>query len=286
MQDAHIHLTTQPLYDYREHSLHNYVKKGGKYILNTSNCLETCYKALEIHKEFKHRYPNLIQSSLGIHPEKFFEKQTDVSIQIKELRKVVNENIKDIHAIGECGLEYHNLLNQHGLEFKEKEEIIEKQKAAFREQINIAKENNLPMTIHTRDEKDSDYCTQDMLHILVSEGNMNLRGCMHCYVGNKKFLKDFLDIGLYIGFNAIITYKSGINVRELVKKTPTEKILLETDAPFLPTQNTRKDKKRVINFGQPEDILEIAKAVGEIKGLQTEEVIEITTNNYKNLFIP
>lgn len=291
MHDSHIHLTTEPLYSYREHAIDNFIKNSGKYILNTSNNIESCLEVLKIFKEYKFKYPNLIQNAIGIHPQECISKDTFddnfniVQNDIKELKNIIEENIENIDAIGECGLEYYNLLNNNMFSFDEKEKIIEVQKIAFREQTNLAKEYNLPMTIHVRDEMESDYCTKDMLNILVSEGKMQIKGCMHCYVGKEKYLEDFLDLGLYIGFNAIITYKSGENVRELVKKTPLDKILLETDAPFLPPQNVRKDKKRVINFGQPTDILEIAKVVGEIKGIKTEKVIEKTTENYKQVFL-
>ncbi len=291
MHDSHCHLTTLPLYDYREQAIDNFVKKGGEYILNTSSVIENSYKVIEIAKEFKHKYPNLLQNTIGIHPQEYISKdifsdQYDIlKRNMKELKKIFEENKQDIHGIGECGLEYHNLLNSNEFNFKEKEKIIEVQKMSFREHINIAIENNLPMTIHVRDEFNSNYCATDILNILVSEGKMQLKGCMHCYVGEEKLLHDFLDLGLYIGFNAILTYKSGENVRELLKKTPIEKILIETDAPFLPLNRVRKDKKEVIRFGQPKDVFEIAEVISEIKKIKVEEVLERTTENYKSLFL-
>ncbi len=290
MHDSHIHLTTQPLYDYREQALENFVKNGGKNLLSCSYDIESAFQVLEIAQEYKSKYPNLIQNAIGIHPEGYHpeEKNAEYEIaekNIKTLEEILEKNKEQIHAIGETGLEYYNLLDRNDIPFQEREKSIEIQKVSFREHIRIAQENNLPMTIHTRDEKDSDFCTQDTVNILASEGKLKIRGSMHSYVGQEKFLKQFLELGLYIGYNGILTYKSGENVRELLKKTPIEKILLETDAPFLPPQKVRANKKSTIKFGQPVDIIEIAKAVAEIKGLEIEKVFEITNENYEHLFL-
>lgn len=287
MHDSHVHLTTQPLFDYRERALENFVNQKGKYLLSCGNDIETSLQVLEIFEEYKLRYVGLIQNSVGIHPEEFHpEESTDnVLNKIDELKNIVAENKKRIHAIGETGLEYYNLMNRTDIDFESREEAIEKQKTSLREHIKIALENDLPIVMHTRDEKDSDFCTKDIANIIAQEGKLKLKGVMHSYVGSEKYLHQFLELGFYIGFNGILTYKSGENVRELLKKTPIEKILLETDAPFLPPQNVRADKKRTVKFGQPADISEIAKAISEIKGLNLEEVFKITTQNYEDLFL-
>lgn len=291
MHDSHTHLTIEPLYNYREQALDNFVKNGGKYLLNTSNNIESSYKVIDIHKEFQNKYPKLIQNAIGIHPQEFknhhfFSKEyEDVKKLINELREIHKKNKSCVYAIGECGLEYHDLMDRNDLEFSEEEKIIEIQKMAFREQIKLANDNKLPITIHARDEINSDYCIKEMREILITEGEMQTKGCMHCYAGGEKYLQDFLDMGLYIGFNAILTYKSGQNIRDTLAKTPLEKVLLETDAPFLPTDNVRKDKKRNINFGQPSDTLEIAQVVSEIKNTELEKVLDVTNQNYEKIFL-
>ncbi len=287
MHDSHVHLTTQPLFDYLERALENFINQKGKYILNCANDVETSYQVLETYKNLKIKYPNLIQNSIGIHPEKFHPDNNIkyTSRQIEQFKKIFSENKENIHAIGETGLEYYNLLNRTDIDFKKREEAIEKQKTSLREHIKLALENNLPMTIHSRDEKNSDFCTKDIINIITAEGKINLKGAMHSYVGEEKYLPQILELGLYIGFNGILTYKSGKNVRELAKKTPLENILLETDAPFLPPNNVRSDKKRTIKFGQPADVFEIAKVLAEIKSLEVEKVLKITTTNYERLFL-
>lgn len=287
MHDSHVHLTTQPLLDYLERALENFVNQGGKYILNCANDLESSFEVLDIFENYKLKYPNLIQNSIGIHPEAFHpdNKEKDVYDQIAHLKEILKNNHKNIHSIGETGLEYYNLLNRSDIDFDKREEAIENQKTSLREHIKLALEYNLPMTIHSRDEKDSDFCTKEIINIITTEGKVTLRGAMHSYVGEQKYLDQILELKLCIGFNGILTYKSGDNVRELVKKTPIENILLETDAPFLPPQSVRADKKKAIRFGQPADILEIAKAVAEIKNIKIEKVFKITNENYERLFL-
>lgn len=284
MQDSHAHLSTQPLYNYLDQSLENFVQKGGKYILNIASDIESSYKVIEVYKKYEKQYPGLIQNSIGIHPEQFYPENKLKRENTEILKEILENNKNIVHAIGETGLQYYNLLNRSDVEFDEKEETIELQKESFRAHIHLAMENNLPICIHIREEKDSNYCTKDTLEIVTTEGKLNLKGVMHSYVGEEKFLQNFLELGFYIGFNGILTYKSGENVRELLKKTPMERILLETDAPYLPTQKVRSDKKNSIRFGQPIDIYEIAQTVAEIKDISIEKVLKNTTENYKSLF--
>ncbi len=290
MHDSHVHLTTQPLYGYTSQALENFAQGGGKYLLSCSYDIESSHLAIDIANEYKKKYPKLIQTSIGIHPEQYHPENNKINYEnnledIKQLKDILENNIKIIFGIGETGLEYYNLLNRNDIDFEKREKSIEIQKTSFREHIKLALEYDLPMTIHTRDEKDSDYCTKDIVNIITSEGKLKLKGAMHSYVGDDKYLNDILDLGLYIGYNGILTYKSGENVRELLKKTPIERILIETDAPFLPPQKIRADKKRAIKFGQPIDVIEVAKVISEIKNLPLEKVFKITTENYEHLFL-
>jgi len=287
MHDSHVHLTTQPLFGYIERALENFVNQGGKHLLSCANDLETSFQVLEIFENYKIKYPNLIQNAIGIHPEEFHPEnncKTAVN-QISQLKEILKNNSRNIHAIGETGLEYYNLLNRTDIDFNKREKAIEEQKTSLREHIKLAQEYNLPMTMHSRDEKNCEFCTKDIINIITTEGKVSLKGVMHSYVGEEKYLNQILELGLYIGFNGILTYKSGKNVRELLKKTPIENILLETDAPFLPPHNVRSDKKRTIKFGQPADVLEIAKAISEIKNLKIEEILKTTNENYERLFL-
>ena len=97
-------------------------------------------------------------------------------------------------------------------------------------------------------------------------------------------VEDILALGFHIGFNAIITYKSGENVRDILKIVPPERILFETDGPFLPPQSVRKDKRKKEKFAQPSDIREILEVAADVKGINIERLEDITDENYTNIF--
>ena len=128
-------------------------------------------------------------------------------------------------------------------------------------------------------------CLEDVLRVVAQEGRGQLRGSFHSYTGDIDSLKEVLDMGFYIGFNGIITYKSGENVRDILKQVPLEKILFETDGPFLPPQSVRKNKKLEEKYAQPKDIKEIIETACEIKNVSYEKMETITDENYERLFV-
>lgn len=292
MNDSHIHFTTSPLKEVASQAVEEFISKGGKKILNVAYDMESIREVLSFYTQYNHKYPSVLQNAFGIHPEIFNPDTTFNRIETHEnLKKTLNQyetfieqNLKNTHAIGETGLEYYHLLDRHDISQEEKETCIELQKSSLRKHIEIAKKNNLPMTIHIRDEHGYTFCFQDAFSIFAEEGKGMIKACLHSYTGDLQFLKDFLDLGFYIGYNAIITYKSGENVREALKETPLERILLETDAPFLPPQSIRSDRKSIRKYAAPVDILEIAKTVSEIKGISLPDVLTASLQNHNNLF--
>ncbi len=166
-----------------------------------------------------------------------------------------------------------------------KEEIKEAKRRIFTKLCKLSLKENLPMSIHARDIKDSDKCVKDTLKILAKESNGLIRGSFHSYTGSIKMLNQILDLGLYVGFNAIITYPSGENVREILKNTPLERILFETDGPFLPTQSVRKKKNATKRYGRPVLVKEIIEKACEIKNIPYEKLESVTDENYLTLFL-
>jgi TatD DNase family protein len=292
MNDAHTHLTTSPLKEVAPRAVEEFISKGGKKLMNVAYDMESIREVLSFYNEYDHKFPNVLQNAFGIHPEIFnpdttfnrIENHEDLQKLLNKFEEYVNQNLSRTHAIGETGLEYYHLLDRHDIQQEEKETCIELQKASLRKHIEIAKKNNLPMTIHIRDEQGYTLCFQDAFGIFADEGKGVVKACLHSYTGDLQFLKDFLDLGFYIGYNAIITYKSGENVRQALKETPMERILLETDAPFLPPQSIRSDRKSIRKYATPVDILEIAKMVADIKNLSLPEVLNTSLQNHKELF--
>lgn len=292
MHDSHIHLALEPLKSNISDVVNSFIKDNGIYILTQGTDLLDFNETLEIGL----KYNQTVQVALGLHPT-YFEESTiqkgyfknlyEKSLKhLDEFESLVRTNHKLISAIGETGLDYHQLSLNKTISADIKAQIIEIQKLGFRKQLNLAKEYNLPLSIHARDENGSSRCVQDVIQIVAEEGRGLLRGSFHSYTGNLKSLTDILDLGFHIGFNAIITYKSGEDVREILRNTPTDRILFETDGPFLPPQSVRKNKKIKEKFAQPSHIREILNTAAEIKKIDPKDLEKITDENYQSLFAP
>ena len=291
MHDSHIHLNLCPLQENIEQVISDFQKEGGKYILTQSTDLLDYKENLEIAK----KYPEIVHLALGLHPTVFEEYTVQRNIfkdiqkkslkMITEFEEIFEKNIKDISAVGETGLDYYQFNNDQTMDENIKQELCEMQKISFTKHIQLALKHNLPMSIHAREMNEHSECLEDILRIIAQEGKGQLRGSFHSYTGNLDFLKEVLDMGFYIGFNGIITYKSGENVREILKQVPLERILFETDGPFLPPQSVRKNKKIREKYAQPKDIKEIITTACEVKGVSYEKMEKISDENYERLFV-
>jgi len=290
MHDSHIHLNLDPLCRNIPEIINNFVSKGGKHILTQSTDNIDIQETLDIAA----RYPDIIDVALGLHPT-IFEETTILKGRTKniyefcnrymdEFEKKFEKNISKVKAIGETGLDYYQFSLNQSIERAQQEELQEIQKLSFRRQIALSKKYNLPLSIHARDIQRRKDTVRDVLRILVEEGKGEVKGSFHSYTGDISFLEDILALGFYVGFNAIITYPSGENVREILKQVPLERILFETDGPFLPTQSVRKNSNIKEKFAQPADVREIMEVAAEIKGVSMEKLESITDGNYATLF--
>ena len=178
---------------------------------------------------------------------------------LQEIAKIAKENSK-VRAIGEIGLDYY--WN------KENKDL---QKKAFTEQINLANDLRLPIVIHTRD------AVMDTIQIL-KENEVIKKGIFHCCPLNRELVKEALKLGFYISFAGPVTFKNSKNAEEIVEMVPMNKILIETDSPYLspePLRGRRND---------PRNVKYIAQKISEIKGITLQEVAKNTYNNAKNIF--
>jgi len=186
--------------------------------------------------------------------------------------EVSGAGAKKVVAIGEIGLDYY-----YKPKTKKKLELFkEKQKDLFLKELTLAKELNLPVILHCR------MAHQDLIEVLNSNiqyPTSNIRGVMHGFVGNIEQLKKYLQIGFYIGFNGIIFKKiEGINFEENIKKTPLERILLETDCPYLTPPPFESERN------EPLYLRYIVQKIAKIKKITSKEITEITIKNTKELF--
>jgi len=199
------------------------------------------------------KYPNYLYPTIGLHPENITANWRE-QLSTIDYRLSANNYI----AIGEIGLDYH-----FSTEFKQE------QHAALREQLNWATERNLPALIHVRD------ATEDALTILREFPT--LRGIMHCWSGSEEVARQIIDMGLYLGIGGIITFKN-CKLREHLSSIPLERIVLETDAPYMAPVPHRgeRNESRWIKY--------VIDELSRIYNISPEEVDRITTQSAKLLF--
>ena len=251
--DTHCHLNDEKFSDDLNEVIARAENDGVKQIINFGATLEDSAQAVELAEKFSFMY-----AGVGIHPseiENFDEnKSVEKIVELAENKKVI--------AIGEIGLDY----------YWEKDSAVRlAQQKTFIQQLDIARQLNLPVCIHERD------AHGDALKILKSEGK-NLRGVLHCYSGSLEMAREVWKLGWLIGIDGPITFKNSAKLPEIVKAAPREMILLETDAPYLAPMPNRGKRN------EPSYLLDIAKKVAELRGETLEEVADYTTANAKNLY--
>ena len=224
--------------------------QGVDKIINVSSSPDNFDKIIEISTEHKFVY-----NTLGVHPHEAKMYNSDIETKIHKLN-----NSKTL-AIGEIGLDYY-------YEFSDKQI----QKAVFLKQIEIAYNLKLPIILHIRDAHD------DAFDIINNEINNIYGAVVHCYSSSKEYLKKYLDLGLFVSFTGIISFKKAEIVKDALKYTPLDRLMIETDAPYL-APNPHRGKT---NY--PEYIPIIAKNVSEIKNIELSTLAPILYTNSIKFF--
>ncbi len=267
--DTHAHLNFKDF----EKDLDDIIEKNLKnniWVINAGSNYKTSKKSVEI----ANKYSKGVYSSVGFHPihatrgfnkneDDIFENEFDYD-QYKKLALSSNKVV----AIGETGLDYYyKPKNKSKLsEFKEK------QKNVFIDHIKLSQEVKLPLILHCR------MAHQDLLEILKEN---EVRGVIHCYTGNWEDAQKYLELGLYIGFTGVIFKKiDGIDFKDVIKKIPLNRILIETDCPYLIPPQVINNYQR----NEPFLVKYIAQEIAQIKGIEVSELIKKTTENAINLF--
>jgi len=199
------------------------------------------------------KYDN-IYATIGIHPE-FANTYTDEDIN--NIEKYINH--PKVVGIGEIGLDYYWVKDNK-----------EKQKELFIKQIELANKYNKTIVIHSRDS------IEDTYNILKEYSKTKIN--LHCYSSSVEMAKEFLKLNVYFGIGGVLTFKNSKVLKEVVNFLPIEKILLETDSPYLTPEPYRGHKN------EPYNIKYVAEEIAKIKGIEIEKVFEITTNNAKSQF--
>jgi TatD DNase family protein len=222
-------------------------------IVNIALDDEALKKSLALSQE----YPGYIYTAAGIHPQEASAwKESDY----QRFREITRQH--KIVAIGETGLDYHYKLSP-----------IETQQAVFRRFLQLCQEVDLPAVIHSRD------AAEDTIKIIREENRGKLKGVMHCFSGDSDLALRTLDLGLHISFTGNITFPKANNLREVVKVVPLERIMIETDCPFLAPQEFRGKRN------EPAYVVKVAEQIAAVKGLTVEEVALATTRNARQLLL-
>nr|AGF93078.1 deoxyribonuclease, TatD Mg-dependent [uncultured organism] len=212
--------------------------------------METVEQVLGLHRE----YPGFVFACLGLHPPRSVEVSEGY---IDEHKQLIRDNVGDIVAVGEVGLDYYHLKDSGERE---------RSKEVFREYIDLSNELQLPLVVHSRDSMG------DVLDILEGEKEEVL---IHCFAGNEEHLEEALDRDYYLSFGGMI-FRAPNKYKKLLRKTPLDNLLLETDAPFL------AKKKR--NRSNPWFIKEIAQKIAEIKKNNFNQIWRKAKENAKEIF--
>lgn len=255
--DTHSHLSAFKPAD-QQSVIDRALKAGVGKFLNVACTLEECPIFLELAK--KHDF---MWSTAGIHPTALTE---DMEASLEAIEAFARREDKVV-AIGEIGLDYYHDKFPHKI-----------QEAFFVCQLDIARRLNLPAIIHCRSSKNpggNEAVFLDAIRILEQENFKN--GVIHCFSGNMLEAEKLLDLGLMLSFTGIITYQNNEELRKVVKMVPLDRMMLETDCPYL-TIESKKGR------GEPAYLKEIAETVAEVKGISFEEVARMTSGNAEGFF--
>lgn len=268
--DTHAHLDMKDFDTDRDEVVTRAVESGVSLIINPGVDLESSKKAIILSQKYESVY-----AGVGVQPEEidqYFENDSakiDIRIELESLARQPK-----VVAIGECGLDYKYARSQcqdQGTKVLETE--IEKQKDIFRRQLGVAVLLDLPVIIHNR-EADVDILAE----IIRYKETKRLRGVFHCFTGSLDLARKVLDLGFLISLTGILTYPSSQPLREVIKSVPLEKIMVETDSPFLAPQSRRGQRN------EPVFVKEVMQVIAQIKGTDVAQIENQTSQNAQELF--
>jgi TatD DNase family protein len=249
--DSHAHYDDEAFNADREELLSQLPKQGVGTVVNVGASLASCRRTIELVQKYPYIY-----GALGVHPDEVGELTEESFAWLKEQCK--QEKIK---AVGEIGLDYYWDKENHDL-----------QKQWFIRQLHLAYDLQKPVIIHSRE------AAQDTMDILKQEYKEKIPVVVHCYSYSVEMAREYLKMGYYLGIGGVLTFKNAKKLKETVLETPMERILLETDCPYLspvPYRGKRNDSRN-LTF--------VAEELGRIKGIDAQEVIRITEENARRFY--
>lgn len=251
MIDSHAHYDDEAFDRDRDELLSSVFESGIKKIINVGASMKSCRTTLALAEKYENIY-----AAIGVHPSDTADlKEEDMEWLAEKSR------LSKVVAIGEIGLDYYW-----------DEPDRETQKKWFKRQITLAKETKLPVIIHSRDS------AADTISVMKECRADTIPGVIHCYSYTKETAREFLDMGYYFGVGGVLTFKNAKKLKEAVTYIPMEKILLETDCPYLSPEPNRGKRNSSLNIPY------VVQVMAQLKGMTEEEIIRITSENTKKLF--
>ncbi len=252
MIDVHAHMNDPRFDEDREAVLLELKDKGIRRLINSGCCIASCHDTLKMAEE--HDY---IYAAIGVHPQEAADLELGGDAAWEELKEMLKH--PKVVAVGEIGLDYYY------------ENVSrEVQKKWFHAQLTLAEELDLPVVIHTRD------AMKDTLDILKEHPNN--RGILHCYSGSVESLREILKLGWSISLGGVVTFKNARVAKEVAAEVPLDRLMLETDSPFLAPEPNRGKRNCALNLPY------VAAEIARLRGITPEEVERITDENALKMF--
>lgn len=246
--DTHAHYDDEAFDADRDELLSALPQNGVNYVINQGTDVATSHFSVSLAKKYPYIY-----AAVGIHPQEIYKEES-----INDIKKIAAH--PKVVAIGEIGLDYYYDSSNKEMQLK-----------YFQDQLKLANELELPVVIHDRE------AHKDTLDILKSIKVENA-GVIHCFSGSLEMAKELLKLGYYLGFDGPITFKNAKNSIEVLKYIPLDKILIETDSPYLTPVPFRGSRNNSMYLTY------VIDKIAEIKELSTDDISNITANNAKTLF--
>ena len=255
--DTHAHYDDDAFDRDREELLKGFESNGVYAVTNIGADLKTSANTLDLIKKYDFFY-----GAVGVHPSDVdcLEEFADDEKALNAIKEMA-ESSERVVAIGEIGLDYHYEDTDKELQAK-----------WFRKQLNLARKLNLPVVIHSRD------AAADTIDIMKEEKAGEIGGVVHCYSYSAETAKVFLDMGFYIGVGGVVTFNNGRKLKETVEHVPLDKIVIETDSPYLAPQLYRGKRNNSTYLTY------VTECIADIKGISVDEVYEVTWKNAHKLY--
>ncbi len=251
--ETHAHYEDERFDEDRDELLSSMHEHGIGTIVNVGASLDSVKKSISLASQY-----DFIYAAAGVHP-------SDISCLDEAAYSWLQEQVKHpkVVAVGEIGLDYY---------WDKEESIQKKQRSWFRKQLELAEKTGLPVIIHSRD------AAEDTLAIMKEAYAKHITGVIHCFSYSAQLAEEYVRMGFYIGVGGVVTFKNAKKLKEVVSRIPLERILLETDCPYMAPEPYRGKRNSSLYLPY------VVQKIAEIKGVSEQEVADITQQNAKSMY--